>query len=201
MDESSNGRRPRRPPTRRSRRRSIVGGLFFAAALAVPAVAGVGGDPVAAGQANGQEIPHELLPELAAIRAATATYHQVDDALADGYDLMAPLDICIQHQPDGAMGYHYFNQELMADPTVDPLHPEAMVYEPLPGGGRRLVAVEWIVPSEVWAQTGNTEPPELLGMPLHILNPVLGWYIIHAWVWKPNPSGMFADWNPRVPCR
>ena len=23
---------------------------------------------------------------------------------------------------------------------------------------------------------------------------------LHAWVWKDNPSGMFADWNPRVTC-
>jgi hypothetical protein len=25
------------------------------------------------------------------------------------------------------------------------------------------------------------------------------WYL-HAWAWKPNPSGLFADWNPTVHC-
>ena len=23
---------------------------------------------------------------------------------------------------------------------------------------------------------------------------------LHAWVWKENPSGMFADWNPKASC-
>jgi len=23
---------------------------------------------------------------------------------------------------------------------------------------------------------------------------------IHMWIWKENPSGLFADWNPRVQC-
>jgi len=23
---------------------------------------------------------------------------------------------------------------------------------------------------------------------------------MHAWVWKPNPAGIMADWNPRVTC-
>jgi len=23
---------------------------------------------------------------------------------------------------------------------------------------------------------------------------------MHAWVWKPNPAGIMADWNPRVSC-
>jgi hypothetical protein len=25
-------------------------------------------------------------------------------------------------------------------------------------------------------------------------------YELHAWLWKPNPSGVFADYNPRVHC-
>ena len=40
----------------------------------------------------------------------------------------------------------------------------------------------------------------MLGEDLGILNPALGWYILHAWVWKPNPSGMFNNWNPDVDC-
>ncbi len=35
---------------------------------------------------------------------------------------------------------------------------------------------------------------------MHVLNPVLGPYIHHAWVWKRNPSGIFSDWNPEVTC-
>jgi hypothetical protein len=25
-------------------------------------------------------------------------------------------------------------------------------------------------------------------------------WALHVWVWKHNPSGMFADWNPQVSC-
>ena len=28
----------------------------------------------------------------------------------------------------------------------------------------------------------------------------LGVYILHAWIWKNNPAGMFEDWNPKVSC-
>ena len=82
---------------------------------------------------------------------------------------------------------------------LDPLQPEAFVYEPLPNGKLHLVAVEWIVPSELW-DAEHDDPPTVLGQELGILNPALGWYILHAWVWKPNPSGMFNNWNPDVTC-
>ena len=36
-------------------------------------------------------------------------------------------------------------------------------------------------------------------MPGH--TPTMGWHWdLHAWVWQPNPSGMFAEWNPKVQC-
>ncbi len=47
---------------------------------------------------------------------------------------------------------------------------------------------------------GPAEAPIVLGMPLHILVPAVGFHIMHAWVWKPNPAGMFADFNPDVSC-
>ena len=37
-------------------------------------------------------------------------------------------------------------------------------------------------------------------MPMHILVPAVGFWLQHAWVWKHNPAGMFADWNPEVSC-
>jgi hypothetical protein len=37
-------------------------------------------------------------------------------------------------------------------------------------------------------------------MEMHILVPAVGFYLTHAWIWKRNPSGMFADWNPLVTC-
>ena len=28
----------------------------------------------------------------------------------------------------------------------------------------------------------------------------LGLYVLHAWIWQNNPTGMFMDWNPTVSC-
>jgi hypothetical protein len=40
-------------------------------------------------------------------------------------------------------------------------------------------------------------------MDMHILVPPPGpaFYLMHAWIWMNNPSGMFADWNPKITCR
>ncbi|MDH3250533.1 MAG: hypothetical protein OEQ47_16310 [Acidimicrobiia bacterium] len=43
-------------------------------------------------------------------------------------------------------------------------------------------------------------PPTILGQDMYVLNPALGWYIHHAWVWKHNPSEIFSDWNLEVSC-
>jgi hypothetical protein len=63
-----------------------------------------------------------------------------------------------------------------------------------------LVAVEWVVPKALWEGAGGEGVPSVLGLDMHILNPVLNWYIHHAWVWKQNPAGVFEDWNPEVVC-
>jgi hypothetical protein len=139
--------------------------------------------------------------ELAEVRRATAWFHKVESAQAAHYHPMAGLNHCIANPGVGAMGYHYFNAELIADVSPpDPLRPEAMVYAPGPDGKLQLAAVEWVVPAQAWHAAGNTEPPSVLGKHMHILNPVLGWYILHAWIWRPNPAGMFEDWNPNVTC-
>jgi hypothetical protein len=39
----------------------------------------------------------------------------------------------------------------------------------------------------------------VLGHHLH-LNPGLGVYVLHAWIFKNNPAGIFEDWNPNVTC-
>ncbi len=28
----------------------------------------------------------------------------------------------------------------------------------------------------------------------------LGIWYLHVWTWEPSPSGLFADWNPKVKC-
>jgi hypothetical protein len=145
--------------------------------------------------------------ELADIRRVTAQFHRVEAAMAAGYELgyvngagVRIIAGCISHPTAGAMGYHYFNKALIDDLVVDPLKPEGLVYESLPNGELKLVSVEYVVPGANSNPPGVSQPPSVLGMPMHILVPAVGFYIHHAWVWKHNPAGMFADWNPEVTC-
>jgi hypothetical protein len=148
-----------------------------------------------------------LQVELAQVRRVTARFHDLDAARAAGYELgwvngsgARILTGCISNPTAGAMGYHYFNAELMADLTTDLLHPEALVYAPTTNGSLRLAAVEWIVRGQNSDPPGVSSPPSMLGMPMHILVPAVGFYLMHAWVWKHNPAGVMADWNPNVSC-
>lgn len=178
-----------------------------AAAGVVIAVPGSGAATAAAGTEHvDHQADHEHGADLAQVRRATARFHDLDAALAAGYELgwvngsgTRIITGCVANAT-GAMGYHYFNPQLMADLTVDILQPEVLVYAPGPQGKLRLVAVEWIVRGANSNPPGVSEAPSLLGMPMHILVPAVGFYLTHAWVWEPNPAGMFADFNPNVSC-
>lgn len=135
---------------------------------------------------------------LQALRQATAPYQDVAMAQAAGYHLVDGLDHCFANEPVGAMGFHYIDTTHL-DLTLDPLHPEAMVYAPQADGTLTLGAVEFIVPAEAWDSAGHSEPPMLFDRHLH-LNPALGVYVLHAWIWLDNDRGVFEDWNPDVTC-
>ena len=148
--------------------------------------------------------------ELAQVRRVTAQFHQVEAAIDAGYELgyvngngVRIIAGCIAHPTAGAMGYHYFNNALVDDMVVDPLKPEALVYASLPNGELKLVAVEYVVPGPGSNPAGPSGPaPTVFGMEMHILVPPPGpgFYLHHAWIWRHNPAGMFADWNPEVTC-
>ena len=149
----------------------------------------------------------ELHDDLAQVRRATARFHDLDAALAAGYELgwvngsgTRIITACVAHPTAGAMGYHYFNKELMDDLAVNLLEPEVLVYAPGANGQLQLAAVEWIARGPNTNPPGVSAPPTLLGMPMHILVPAVGFYIMHAWIWQPNPAGMFTDWNPEITC-
>lgn len=145
--------------------------------------------------------------ELAQVRAVTARFHAVDAAAAAGYELgyvngsgVRIITGCVAHPTAGAMGYHYFNKALIDDLVVDPLEPEGLVYAPGPDGRLQLAAVEYVVPGLASNPPGVSAPPSVLGMEMVILVPAVGFYTLHAWVWRHNPAGMFAHWNPEVVC-
>ena len=138
------------------------------------------------------------------MRAATAAFHDFDVASDAGY---GQLHICTDETGLGAMGQHYVKFAIVGDTVVDPREPEALMYEPLRGGGQRLVAVEWVVFQDAWVAAGNSldDPPELFGrtfapVPAGNRYGVPAFFQLHAWVWKPNPAGVFKDFNPRASC-
>jgi len=136
--------------------------------------------------------------ELAKVRAATEKFRKIEAVEAAGYGLVPDLDHCFENPGVGDMGYHYINTAIL-DTTLDPLNPEAIVYAPDNKGDLKLAAVEYIVPQTDWDAAGNTTPPALLGQTFH-LNDNLHVYVLHAWIWKNNPAGIFEDWNPKVSC-
>jgi hypothetical protein len=184
--------------------------LAMAAIALIPAVASAEEEATAHDHSSHADVT--LQDELAQVRAATARFHRVEEAIEAGYELgwvngsgVRIITGCVAHPTAGAMGYHYINEELMDDLAVDPLEPEALVYESAPDGGLKLVAVEWIVRGPQSNPPGvpaGAPPPAVLGMDMHILVPPPGpaFYLMHAWIWKHNPAGMFADWNPEVTC-
>lgn len=133
--------------------------------------------------------------ELAALRSATASFHVLDRAAEAGWT--DDITGCMS-SPAGGMGHHYVNGgELFDGGTLDALRPEVLVYAPDATGAMRLVAVEYLI---LGSDLPSSAPaPELFGQPFHF-NSVFGVWALHAWVWKHNPEGMFADWNPRVIC-
>jgi hypothetical protein len=126
-------------------------------------------------------------------RAATAAFKKLDKAVKAGY----PREVgqCVQHQPHGAMGFHHQNNALL-DTTLDVEHPEVLTYAHSADGGYELTGVEYLVPIDAW---GKDEPPMIMGQKLKKA-PSLGIWYLHVWMWRQNPSGLFADWNPNVKC-
>jgi hypothetical protein len=140
--------------------------------------------------------PARLNMSLAALRRATAKYHRLEVAMADSYGLLEGVDHCFTNQPVGDMGYHYIDGAAI-DNNVEETHPEALVYAPDDDGRLHLAAVEYLVPEAAW-DAENTGLPSAFGIEFHSNG--AGLYVLHAWVWKNNPSGLFEDWNPAVTC-
>jgi hypothetical protein len=145
--------------------------------------------------------------ELAAVRETTARFHDLDAAVAAGYELgyvnghgVRIIAGCVSHATAGAMGYHYFNKRLIEDNVVDVLTPEGLVYSPGPDGRLRLAAIEYVVPGALSYPPGVSVAPTVFGREMVILVPAVGFYTLHAWIWSNNPAGTFAHWSPEVSC-
>jgi len=169
---------------------------FLIAAVAL--LGGCGDEPTTAGTGADLRLvgaPAAELQGLAAVRAATARFHRFEVAYGENYNFLF-MNTCMVDESGlnrGGMGYHYVNTDLL-DASLDVATPEAVLYEPGPNGQLRLVGLEYVIPKDAW----SGPPPVLLGQELK-LNAFDLW-ALHVWVWKRNPSGMYADWNPDVNC-
>ena len=126
------------------------------------------------------------------VRSANARFHSTTQAIMAGFE---PTDDCVAVPGIGGMGYHWVNPGRV-DPAFDPLQPEVVLYESGPGGSLKLVAVEYVVIDIGQdAPMFGDQPFDVGGAPL----PVPHW-TLHVWLYKDNPSGMFAKFNPNVSC-
>ncbi len=168
-------------------------------------------------------------PTLEEVRAATERFRDVKVALAEGY-VPDPANMCetadMMGQPSslGAMGIHYFRPDLLGisappNPRVDGngthtdfRNPAILIYEPQADGSLELVAVENLVFQKSWHAAGNKARPSFHGVPYdrmeddpttatdeaHMFEPH---YDRHVWIYRDNPNGVFAPFNPKVSCK
>jgi len=165
-------------------------------------------------------------PSLDSIRAATERFMDVNVALAAGY---VPDVACVSATDaglpasEGAMGIHYMRMDLLniseQEPRVigsgqntDFLQPSILLYEPQMDGSLELVGIENVVFAEMWETRGNVGPPTFQGVAYeymaddslttdvdeaHMFAPH---YERHVWLYRDNPNGMYAQFNPNVTC-
>src|SRR5688500_4429849 len=167
-------------------------------------------------------------PTLDDVRRATERFRDVEAAIAEGY-IRDPFDLCdtaeMMGKPAslGAMGIHYFRPELLGisappSPRVDGngthtdfLKPAILIYEPQADGLLELVAVENLDFAKAWHASGHAAPPSIHGVEYdrmaddsatpaddaHMFEPH---YDRHVWIYRDNPNGVFAPFNPAVTC-
>ena len=141
------------------------------------------------------------------VRNATAKFRTLSVAEQAGYGLLKDKRgiacIAMAGTPSIAMGVHYAKGALVGDGRIQAATPEALVYAP-ESGGLRLAAVEYVVLKAAWAAP-HAGPPVLFGhrfnfTPANNRFGLPAYYSLHAWIWKHNPAGTFAMWNPEVHC-
>lgn len=183
----------------------------------------------AAGRKPGARVAAALATRLDSVRKATERFQDVKVALKEGY-VRDPMDMCVtapfEGQPRqlGEMGIHFFRPDLLELTATTPrvagkgTHtdfstPGVLVYEPQANGDLKLVAVENLVFAEGWQAAGHTTPPEFEGYQYYRMvdNPAttdvdeahgfMPHYELHMWLYRDNPNGIFAQFNPDVTCR
>jgi hypothetical protein len=170
-------------------------------------------------------------PSLGQVKALAQKYRDVNVAKAEGYTTdhkCTTAEMLGFPTEQGAMGLHYVRRDLLGLPRTsappgsgrvhgtgtytDFRRPSMLVYEPEADGSLQLVAVENLVFASAWQAAGNNGPPTFHGRTYVLLadkpetkvDEAHGWephYELHAWVFRHNPNGMYAEFSPLVTCR
>lgn len=167
-------------------------------------------------------------PTLDEVLHLTQRFRDVNVALAEGY-IRDPANMCddapMMGKPAslGAMGIHFFRPDLLGitappNPRVggngthtDFRKPAILIYEPQQDGSLALVAVENLVFAKAWKEAGHDAPPSFHGVvydtmkddpttPVDEAHNFEPHYDRHVWIYRDNPNGVFAQYNPTVTC-
>lgn len=145
---------------------------------------------------------------LSAVRQVTAQYHDISTATSDGFGQLKDkngIACIVDPKGAGTMGIHYVLGSRVGDPSIKASEPELLIYEPQKNGTMKLVALEYVVLAQAWADAGHTEAPSLFGRTFRLVPEgnrygLPDFFELHAWAWDHNKSGDFADYNPGVSC-
>lgn len=170
-------------------------------------------------------------PSLGQVKTLAEKYRDVNVAKAEGYTTdhkCTTAEMLGFSSQQGAMGLHYVRRDLLGlppkptSPVAGRVHgtgtytdfrkPSMLVYEPQADGSLQLVAVENLVFASAWQAAGKNEPPTFHGHPYVLLadrpetkvDEAHGWephYELHAWVFRHNPNGIYAEFSPLVTCK
>lgn len=173
--------------------------------------------------------PAPAEPSLDEAKQAAERFRDVRVALAEGY-IRDPMNDCAEARDvghpaeEGAMGIHYFRPDLLGitgppNPRVsgtgthtDFRKPAVLIYEPQEDGSLQLVATENVVFVNAWEAGGRSQAPSFQGVPYdrmaddpatpvdegHMFEPH---YDRHVWLFRANPRGVYAQFNPNVSCK
>jgi hypothetical protein len=171
---------------------------------------------------DGSALSASTKQKISELKAATDKYHDVNVALADGFQ---PISPCIT-SPWGGMGYHYMNfTRAFGGVPLTEMTPTSLLYEddPYTPGAVRLVGVEYFsfIFQDGQPFVGGSPDPEpaprpesiqarpvLYGGDAYFAGPMPGhgggmpWhYDLHAYIWRGSSQGVFDEWNTNVYCR
>jgi hypothetical protein len=160
----------------------------------------------------------ETVAELDQARNATEKYRDVRAAIADGYQAIGP-DV-------PGMGIHYVRRHAGSD-NFDVEHPPILLYEKDTSatGGLALVGVSYLYRAQAGDDGQPLNPPfpkslakwhrheNICVLPDNSTPPGMTeqqcaarsghfttetQWMVHAWIWKDSPTGVFAPSNPAV---